>query len=214
VLAAIVSSIARSTAARGAAVDRGAVLRPTGAREIADADLVARALAGDRWAEEALFRRHVAAVAGIATRLLGRREDAEDIVQDTFATALESLSALRDAGAVRAWLVQIAVRKAHRRFRRRKIARALGLDRATDDATLELLASDAADGEARAELRGVDRALAELPVAERMAWMLRHIEGESLEGVASACGCSLATAKRRIARADARVRTHVEDRDG
>jgi RNA polymerase sigma-70 factor (ECF subfamily) len=39
--------------------------------------------------------------------------------------------------------------------------------------------------------------------------MLRHVEGYRLEEVADACGCSLATVKRRIANADARVRQYV-----
>ena len=40
-----------------------------------------------------------------------------------------------------------------------------------------------------------------LPVDEKIAWMLRHAEGEPLEVVASYCECSLATVKRRIAAA-------------
>jgi RNA polymerase sigma-70 factor (ECF subfamily) len=44
-----------------------------------------------------------------------------------------------------------------------------------------------------------------LPVNERLAWSLRHIEGEQLESVAVLCGCSLATAKRRIAAAQQAV---------
>ena len=42
------------------------------------------------------------------------------------------------------------------------------------------------------------RALDGLPVNQRLSWSLRHIEGERLETVALLCGCSLATAKRRI----------------
>jgi RNA polymerase sigma-70 factor (ECF subfamily) len=37
-----------------------------------------------------------------------------------------------------------------------------------------------------------------VPADQRIAWTLRHIEGEQLEAVADLCGCSLATAKRRI----------------
>ena len=37
---------------------------------------------------------------------------------------------------------------------------------------------------------------------DRVAWSLRYLNGESLEGVAQACGCSLATVKRRIRRAN------------
>ena len=48
---------------------------------------------------------------------------------------------------------------------------------------------------------------------ERFAWVLRHVEGYQLEEVADACECSLATAKRWIAKADERVRQHVRIQD-
>ena len=47
-------------------------------------------------------------------------------------------------------------------------------------------------------LARVYRVLEGMPANQRIAWALRHIEGEPLESVASLCGCSLATAKRRI----------------
>jgi RNA polymerase sigma-70 factor, ECF subfamily len=175
-----------------------------------DAELVARARGGEAWAREAIYRRHAGTVASVLVRLLGRREEAEDAVQDTFLTAFEELARLRDSGALRPWLVRIAIRQAHRRFRRRRLLRLLGLDRARDDASLESLAAPGTSPEERAELALLDRALQRLPAAPRVAWVLRHVEGYDLEGVAEATGCSLATAKRRIAAAQARVSVHLE----
>lgn len=181
-----------------------------------DATLVERAKEGNRWAEEMLFRRHVHGVWRVALRLVGNVADAEDVVQDTFATVLQSLESLRDGQALRAWLLQVAVRHAHRRLRRRRLRRFLGLE---DDASEEVLAeapgATQAGVEARAELALMDRSLARLPSAERIAWVLRHVEGEALDDVARACGCSLATAKRRIAAAEARLAAHLKhDRGG
>ena len=170
-----------------------------------EAALVERALGGDRAATDALFRRHAGAVLGLVTRLVGRRQDAEDIVQDTFAAAVDELPDLRDRAAFGPWLRTIAVRQAHRYFRKRKLLRAFGLDRGADDATLAALAAPGASPEARAELRRLDEALAALPPEHRIAWCLRHVEGEALDDVAAACGCSLATAKRWIAAAHGRV---------
>jgi len=51
-----------------------------------------------------------------------------------------------------------------------------------------------------------------MPASERTAWTLRHVEGYKLEEVAAACGCSLATAKRRLGAASARVERHREGR--
>lgn len=183
---------------------------------VSDGDLVRRALQGDRWAEEAIYRRHVRYVGGIVVRLLRNRTEAEDVLQDTFAIALERLRTLRDPDALRAWIGCIAVSQVRRRFRRRKLMEAVGLGRFAaqppgdgEDATLESLASEGQSPEIMAELGKLDRALARLPDDERIAWMLRHVEGEALEDVAAACACSLATVKRRIAAADAAVRRHV-----
>jgi RNA polymerase sigma-70 factor (ECF subfamily) len=176
---------------------------------IADEELVARAQRGDAWAEEALYRRHVRHVFGLASRLLRNSVEAEDVVQDTFAIALEQLHTLRDGSAVRGWLGQIAVSQVRRRFRRKKLLRLLRIDAGIDDATLEALAEGTAGPEVCAELAALDRLLAKLPGEQRLAWMLRYVEGESLDDVARLAGCSLATAKRRIAAADARVRQHV-----
>ena len=181
------------------------------AEALSDADLVERAQGGDRWAEEAIYRRYVSLVAGLAMRLLHNRAEAEDVAQETFALALTEVRSLREGAALRGWLAQITVSQARRCFRRRRLRRLLGLDTAVDDATFEQLAADAGQsGEVRAELAALDRVLRALPVEERIAWVLRYVEGEALEDVARAAGCSLATAKRRIAAADARVRLHVK----
>ena len=182
---------------------------PTG-DAVSDEQLVARAQGGDAWAEEAIYRRYVRYVFGLAARLLRSTVEVEDVVQDTFAIALEQMSALRDGAALRGWLAQIAVSQVRRRFRRRRLLRLLRIDSSVDDATLEVLAEGAAGPEVCAELAVLDRLLEKLPGEQRVAWMLRYVEGESLEDVARIAGCSLATAKRRIAAADARIRLHVD----
>ena len=174
-----------------------------------DAQLVARAIEGDRWGREMLYRRHAAYLLAIAARLLGNRGDGEEVVQDTFVTAFEQLRALREPAAVRGWLAQITVSLVRRRLRRGRLMRVLGLDRGADDATLAALAAPGTNADQRAELALVDRALASVSANVRIAWMLRLVEGLELSEVASACGCSLATAKRRIAAAESAVRAHI-----
>jgi RNA polymerase sigma-70 factor (ECF subfamily) len=177
--------------------------------EVGLGGVVARAARGDRSAQEELYRAHAPAVLGLATRLLGRRSDAEDAAQDTFVIAFENIRQLRDPGALRSWIMQIAVSQVRRRFRKRSLLRALGLHMGVDDATLESLVSPGASPETNADLAALDRALGALPAGPRLAWMLRYVEGEELEAVARACDCSLATVKRRIALADAVVRAEV-----
>ncbi len=170
-----------------------------------DARIVGAIREGSRRAEEELYRRHAPSLLRLATRLLRSTEDARDVVQDTWVTALSDLGSLRDAGAARAWLHTVCVRLVHRRFRRRKLLALFGLDRTEEDAKLEQLASPELGPDERAELRAVDRALDALPAEEKIAWVLRHVEGLALEEIAGAAGCSLATVKRRIAAADATV---------
>ena len=173
-----------------------------------DADLVDRARQGDESAEDAIYRRHVQAVAGLTLRLLRNRADMEDVVQDTFAIALAKLASLRDGASLRSWLLQIAVRLARRRLRRAALLGFLGAAPGADT-PLDALVSEALDPEACAELAVLDRVLCDLPTEQRIAWVLRYAEGESVEDVAYECHCSVSTAKRRIAAADACVRRHV-----
>lgn len=163
-----------------------------------DETLVRRALEGDRWAEEALYRRHVRPVTEVATRVLGRTAEAEDVVQDTFVRALRQLGTLREPALFSRWVMRIAVNMVRAKLRKRALLRALGLDRGLDDATLERLASPSVPADVRAQLAEIDAALRDVPANERVAWALHVIEGWSLPEVAEACDCSLATAKRRI----------------
>jgi RNA polymerase sigma-70 factor, ECF subfamily len=174
-----------------------------------DAQLVKRAIEGDRWGREMLYRRHAAYLLAIAARLLGNRGDGEEVVQDTFVTAFEQLATLREPAALRGWLAQITVSLVRRRLRRGRLMRVLGLDRGADDATLAALAAPDTGADQRAELALVDRVLGTVNTNVRIAWMLRFVEGLELAEVASACGCSLATVKRRIAAAESAVRAHV-----
>jgi RNA polymerase sigma-70 factor (ECF subfamily) len=174
-----------------------------------DAELVTRARTKDRVAVELLYRAHAQAVGALAMRLLGRSSDAEDVVQDAFVTAFTRMDQLRDGGLFRAWLLRITVHEVHRRFRRRKLLRVLGLDRGDDDGSLAALAAPNLTSEQRAELAVLDGVLSKLPPRERVVWMLRNVEGQELAEIASACEASVASIKRWLARAESHVRAHV-----
>jgi len=154
----------------------------------------------------ALFHRHAAYVAGVATRLLGRDHEVDDVVQDVFLSALRGLHALRDPEAARAWLTKVAVRTAIRRLRWRRVRRTLGMDPTT---AYEELPDHSLAPEQRAIMARVYALLDRLPVADRVAWTLRHVDGQPADAVARLCGCSLATAKRRIGRVDEAVRQEL-----
>jgi RNA polymerase sigma-70 factor, ECF subfamily len=172
------------------------------APSIADADLVLRVQSGDRWAEDALYRRYARAVFGLVMRLLGSAEEVEDVVHDAFVTAFEKMNRLREPSAFRAWLMQIAITHVRRVLRRRRLRRALGLLPSAEAASFERFASNTVSPETRADLAVVDGILSRLPSDQRIAWVLRHVEGHRLEEIADLCRCSLATVKRRIGAAE------------
>jgi RNA polymerase sigma-70 factor, ECF subfamily len=192
------------------ASDRGApVVASPAADHISDEDLVARARTGDAWAHEVIFRRHSPGVLNMVVRMLGRREEARDIVQETFIAAFSSMEKLRKPAALRMWLRYLAVGQVHRVLRKRRFLQFIGLRPDGLDLALDVLADSAATPEMITELRMIDRRLRKLPAEERIAWILRYVEGEALEDVALVLGCSLATIKRRIKSAQDVLERHI-----
>ena len=178
-----------------------------------EADLVPRARHGDRWAQEALYRRHAPAVWRTAVRLLRREADAEDVVQDAFIAAFKKLDTLATPAHFGRWVTRIAVHRAYNVLRRRRLRRLLGLERnAAEQAKLEQAYVDAPQ-EARLELLALDAALSRLAAAERTCWVLRHLEQRRLDEIVELTGFSLATVKRKLAKADRSIRrrTGVDD---
>ncbi len=173
--------------------------------------LVERAQEGEPWAIEALFREHIVGLTETITQLVGQEADADDIVQEAFAEALRDLPKLRQPKAFRGWLYKIALNRARKLFRRRKLLRTLGIGGA-DEGPLSALASPELGPEGLAELRLLDQALTRLPAQERTAWMLRHVRQEDLRTISQWQGCSLATTKRRIRAAELSVQAHIKGR--
>jgi len=165
------------------------------------------ASAGPSSALDRAFREHAPKVATVALRILGRADEADDLVQDVFMKAAKWLSRLDDPSALRAWLMKVTVRLAWRRLRMRRLRVALGLDGAYDYA--EIAGRGQLSPEDAAFLAEVYRLLDGMPAGERLAWTLRHVDGERLEDVARHCDCSLATAKRWLSSAQDRIEQEI-----
>jgi RNA polymerase sigma-70 factor (ECF subfamily) len=132
---------------------------------------------------------------------MGRDADVDDLVQDSFVTAFGGLHRLEDPQAFAAWLGSIVVRTAGKVIRRRVLLERLGLRRRREPIDIDAVAARAAGPDVAAELRQVYVRLERLPAEQRIAFLLRRVEGMELEEVAHKMGISLATAKRRIAAA-------------
>ncbi len=170
--------------------------------------LVRRALRGERDAESLLYRRYASGVLLTALRLLRSQTAAEDVVQDSFVIGFSRLAQLKVPGQFRAWLLSIVVSQVRKRLRRERLLKWVGLE-AVADAPLDQQAIGPMSVEARGELAVLDAVLEQLPVLHRLAWTLRHVEGEKLDDVASAMGKSLATTKRYLSAAEQRIAAHV-----
>lgn len=173
-----------------------------------DAALVVMARAGEAWACEALYRRHARGIFGLAFRLLGRDEDVDDLVQDSFVTAFATLDALAEPAAFRSWVAGILVRKTRKLLRRRKLLARFGLREATAPPDIDSFLSPSAPTDVVAELRAIYAVIDSMSPDVRAVLLLRRIEGHTLEEVAELTGMSLATVKRKLAKGEAMLRTH------
>ena len=160
---------------------------------------------------DGIYRRYCRYVAAVILRLDARPNDLEDLIQDVFVEAARGIEGLRAPDAIKGWLATIAVRLVTRRLKRRRLKRFLGLDRGADSTQVADAAASPMD---KLLLVEVYRVLDRLPVDERVAFTLHHIEGETLDVVARLCACSRATTKRRIARAQAAIEDRLGDRVG
>lgn len=165
--------------------------------DLDDAELVPLVKVGDRAAFDALYRRHAPYVLSLAVRIQGNATDVEDIVHDAFLRVVGCLDELRRGDAFRPWLASVTANLVKTKLRRRRFLGALGLAGA-EPIDLDALVSEQAGPDTRAELAEVYGVLRGLPIDQRVAWVLRHVEGNKLDDVARIAGCSLATAKRRL----------------
>jgi RNA polymerase sigma-70 factor (ECF subfamily) len=178
-----------------------------------DYALVSGIRRGDPAAATAFFAQYRVLVERTLVRILGFDSELADAVQETFIRALASSQLLRDPQALPSWMIRIAVFTATDLLRHRRRRRWLELFAEPQEASgacQNEVCEGEPDMELRLALRAAHTVLASLPAHERVAFSLRRMEGMELKEVASACGCSLATIKRRLVRAEARFLSRAQ----
>jgi RNA polymerase sigma-70 factor (ECF subfamily) len=188
---------------------------PPGASEREDAALADAARGGDERAFEELFLRHRRRVALIASRFFRRREQIEEVVQETFAKAFFALGEFsnRQGGSFAAWLARIAFNACYDELRRQK--------RRSDPASLSEVTEDEAarlrdrlrDGGAESAAVTRDLAaklLARLSAEDRLVLVMLDAEGLSVAEIAGLTGWSASKVKVRAHRARASLRRVLE----
>jgi RNA polymerase sigma-70 factor (ECF subfamily) len=173
-----------------------------------DAELAQQCRQGDAAAYAELMRRHRRTVYRVAYAVLGSSEDAEDVVQEAFVRAYRAIHRYNPRYAFATWLRRIAVNCAVNR---------LGALRRTPQTNEEPLQMEATpdpgphEQAAAAELQAQVRSeVAGLPLKQRLAVTLFHLDGMSLAETAQTIGCSVGAVKSHLHRARERlVLTHI-----
>jgi RNA polymerase sigma-70 factor (ECF subfamily) len=185
-----------------------------------DLGLLRRAQQGDFAAFEALVDRFQPRVYGLARRILGQVQDAEDVTQQTFLSLIEHIDQFRGESAVATWVLRIATNHALKLLRKKRGLPTVPLETGADPedsyATLphpEFIAQwkeDPASLAEKAEMRRLlDEAVAELDERYRLVFVLRDIEGLSIRETAEALELTEANTKVRLLRARLQVRERL-----
>ena len=176
-----------------------------------EAALIQRCMAGEEEACSELVTEHQRTVFSLAMHLLGDREEALDVCQEVFLCVFQKLPRFRWEASLKTWIYRIAVNRASNRCRwwNRLMRRGtVSLDRHLSEedgrSCADLLVAPDRSPEqealAREQNAAIERALIRLPVPQRIAVVMRDIEGMSYEHIADTLQVSLGTVKSRIAR--------------
>ncbi|MEJ5253392.1 MAG: RNA polymerase sigma factor [Armatimonadota bacterium] len=173
-------------------------------RESEDARLVARFRAGEMQALETLFWRYADAVLAYATRLLGNRTDAEEVLSEVFLRAFDGLMGYRAEGTFKAWLFRIARNCCIDRLRQPRLLR-------IEEVTEPMQNDATADVELRV---AVQRALRRLPEEYRTVLLLCDVEEFTAKEVAQMLERSVPSVKGMLYRARAALRDALSEEWG
>ena len=174
-------------------------------------DLVAALGRGEPWAAQEVWERHASSVRRLMARALGPMTEVEDLTQEVFMRVFSRIGILRDTGALREFVIAVAVNVLKRELRRRWVRRRVLL---SDSGSVPDVEAPSADPEAREALARCYAILDKLGARERAAFVLRYMEERTLDEVASGLGVSLSTAKRLVIRSTERVSKHVANDAG
>ena len=179
--------------------------------------LLERIRNGDESGFEQLVKEHTGKVIGLAWRLVGNREEAEDLAQEAFLRLHRSLPDFRGESLISTWLYRTTTRLAIDHLRRERIKRKLFFFRQSNDAPDPVeLASDPRQNPGREFLsqeamQSLRRSLAKLSSRQQVIFTLRHYEGLPLKEIAEHLGLQTGTVKAHLHRAVTQLRLDLVD---
>lgn len=177
--------------------------------------LIERSREGDSSCFKVVYEAYVKRIFNFVLRLVATREDAEDIVQETFIIAFNQIRELKDAERFESWIYRIARNEVYQRFRRKKTDEV-----SIDDEDSGLQHSLALEGQEADPLEQVlqtelgkviDRVINTLPFKLREVFILSVLNQLSYEEISQVVGRSLLSIKTDIHRARVLAREHLRD---
>ncbi|HVW84227.1 MAG TPA: sigma-70 family RNA polymerase sigma factor [Bryobacteraceae bacterium] len=179
----------------------------------AELELVNRAREGDAAAFSTLIRQYEGKIFRLAMNITQNREDAEDVLQESFLKAYEHLDQFQGNSKFYTWIVRIAVNQALMKLRKRKSDRSVSLDEQIDtgeDTVVREIAAWDPDPEQRFSQEELHTILTEaidgLAPLYRTVFTLRDVDGLSTEETAEALDLSIPAVKSRLLRARLQLR--------
>jgi len=188
--------------------------------EVTDAAVVAQVLAGDRDAFRVLVERHSRSIYRVVYRMTGNQQDAEELVQEVLLRAYKSLGRFEMRSNFSTWLYRIAINRTLDFLSARKTqmqsqdAFQIADDPNPEDNRQVRVPSPSPDPE-RIVLSGevknhVAQAMTLLTPVERVAFIMRHMEGRSIEEIGQALNLKASAAKNSVFRAVHKLRQQLE----
>jgi RNA polymerase sigma-70 factor (ECF subfamily) len=179
----------------------------TGDVKSADLDLVGRIRSGDGAAFEVLYRQHATRLYNLASRMLGARGEADDLLQDIFLLAYRKIGSFRGESSLGTWLYRLAMNHCLDVLRNRQTRMGMQTDSLDEpDATPVASPVPVVGAVSRIDL---ERAIETLPPACRAAFLLHDVEGFGHQEVGAMLGISEGTSKSQVHKARMRIRSYL-----
>ena len=180
-----------------------------------EAAAVAQVLSGDRDAFRVLVDAHARSVFSVAFRMTGNREDADEIVQETFLRAYKNLDRFESRSRFSTWIYRIAVNRCLDFLEKKKITGSYTIsdDPDPEEQTIQLPTKDAGPDRmllSKEAKTKIAEAMQALTPTERIAFALRHMDGQSIEEISKVLKVRENAAKNTIFRAVKKLRLALE----
>jgi RNA polymerase sigma-70 factor, ECF subfamily len=178
-------------------------------KQIDEGEIIGRVLGGDREAFSALVDAYKGPVFRLAFRMTGSIQDADDLTQETFLRAFQSLGRFRAGERFFPWLYTVSLNAIRNHLRKANALQEESARNGVPDAT-DPLGDPAEATTGRERGRRLQGYLVRLPVPVREALVLRFYEDMSFEDIASVTGDTLSSAKMKVYRGLEKIRLMME----